>query len=194
MENKAAINLYDLQTRLATSDQSALKLLYDHLFAKLFYFSYSIVHTKEVSEEIIEDVFMQVWKQRERIMEIENLTHYMYVAVKNTAYSYLRKNNKENSFTLDEVSLPYLKIDLNPELIMISNETIQRINLAINNLPPKCRHIFKLVKEDGLKYKEVAELLDISIKTVENQLGIALKKIQSSISAQLHEKIRVSEK
>jgi RNA polymerase sigma factor (sigma-70 family) len=68
---------------------------------------------------------------------------------------------------------------------MISGEAIQRINIAINELPPKCRLVFKLVKEDGLKYREVAELLQISLKTVENQIGIALKKIHSTINVHL---------
>ena len=70
--------------------------------------------------------------------------------------------------------------------MLISVEIIQRINKAINDLPPKCRLIFKLVKEDGLKYKEVAELLHLNLKTVENQLGIALKKIHQAVRLHLH--------
>jgi len=72
-------------------------------------------------------------------------------------------------------------IDATPEDLMISGEMLQGINRAINELPPQCRLVFKLVKEDGLKYREVAELLHLSLKTVENQMGIALKKIHSSI-------------
>jgi RNA polymerase sigma-70 factor (ECF subfamily) len=64
---------------------------------------------------------------------------------------------------------------------MITAEMQRRVMAAIENLPPKCRLIFKLIREDGLKYKEVAELLNLSLKTVENQMTIALKKISESI-------------
>jgi len=69
-----------------------------------------------------------------------------------------------------------------PEQLLITAEMINRIKEVINQLPPKCRIIFKLVKEDDLRYREVAEILDISIKTVENQVSIALKKIGSAIN------------
>ena len=194
MKSTETINLYDLQTRIAADDQAALKGLYELFSKKLHYLAFSFVRSNEVAEEIVEDVFINVWKQREKLPHIENFGWYLYVSTKNTSYSYLRKSNKEHCINLDELSLPYLKLDTNPEDIMVSNEAIQRINLAINNLPPKCRHIFKLVKEDGLKYKQVAELLDINIKTVENQMGIALKKIHSSILIAPKDNIRFSQK
>jgi RNA polymerase sigma factor (sigma-70 family) len=65
---------------------------------------------------------------------------------------------------------------------MITSDMISRINRAIDNLPPKCKTIFRLVKEDNLKYREVAEILNISSKTVENQLAIALRKIGTAVS------------
>jgi len=74
----------------------------------------------------------------------------------------------------------YISID--PESLLISKEQVNNLNAHINNLPLKCRIIFRLVKEDGLKYREVASLLNISVKTVENQLIIALKKIASEIN------------
>ena len=70
---------------------------------------------------------------------------------------------------------------------MISAEAIKQIQEAIQELPPRCRLIFKLVKEEGLKYKEVAELLQLSVKTVENQMSLAFKKIGSAIDFKLHQ-------
>ena len=64
---------------------------------------------------------------------------------------------------------------------MITAEMLKRIQSAINQLPPKCQLIFKLIKEDGLRYKEVAELLGLSIKTIENQMALALRKLENSI-------------
>jgi RNA polymerase sigma-70 factor (ECF subfamily) len=82
---------------------------------------------------------------------------------------------------MDEVELPYYKIEASAEDLMTLRETLQKFHHALNALPPKCRLIFKLIKEDGLKYKEVAMLLEISQKTVEAQMGIAFKRISQSI-------------
>ena len=72
-----------------------------------------------------------------------------------------------------------------PEMMMITAEMGQRIRLAINTLPARCRLIFKLIKEDGLSYRETADLLELSLKTVENQMTIAFKKIGESIRLEL---------
>jgi RNA polymerase sigma-70 factor (ECF subfamily) len=86
---------------------------------------------------------------------------------------------------IDEVELPYYKIEATAEELMIVNEMLQQFHKALNALPPKCRLIFKLIKEEGLKYKEVAALLSISQKTVEAQMGIAFKRISQSIPLQV---------
>ena len=91
------------------------------------------------------------------------------------------QQKKRYSFSLDEVLVELKSIHFDPEQLMITAEMVKRIHQAIQQLPPKCRLIFKLVKEDELKYKEVAELLQLSIKTVEAQMTIALRKIHASI-------------
>jgi RNA polymerase sigma-70 factor (ECF subfamily) len=73
----------------------------------------------------------------------------------------------------------------NPEQLMITSEMHKRLNLAVDALPPRCKLIFKLIKEDGLKYKEVAQLLELSQKTIENQMTIALRKIGESIQLEV---------
>ncbi len=181
-----SIDLRDIGCRIAQNDHSALKSLYDHYNNTFYQLALAIVHSVELAEEIVEDVFIQVWKKRSRIGEIENLYLYLYVTTRNISRSYLRKYKNKNFINFDEVQLPYFKIDITPEDMLISVEIIQRINKAINDLPPKCRLIFKLVKEDGLKYKEVADLLHLNLKTVENQLGIALKKIHHAVQLHLH--------
>ena len=179
------IELYDLQRRIAEGEQSALKLLYDNYNARLFQLAYAIIRSRESAEEIVADVFIKIWEKREQVRTIENFSFYIYVAARNTSISYLRKQGYNKNFNLDEAALPYYQLDATPEEMMITNEILQKINRAINELPPKCRLIFKLVKEDGLKYREVAELLEVSTKTVENQIGIALKKIHEAIRIHL---------
>ena len=173
--------IQELQARIATGDEMALSSLYNAYADKLFHFAYAIVHSKEMAEEIIEDVFIKVWQKRSHIATIENFIFYLFVITKNISCNYLRKYNRNKSICLNELSLPYYYINVSPEDLFITSETLQGINKAINELPPQCRIIFKLIKEDGLKYKDVAALLDLNIKTVENQMGIALKKLHASI-------------
>jgi RNA polymerase sigma-70 factor (ECF subfamily) len=172
---------YDLQIMLADGDSTALKALYNRYGRKLLQLAFAIVRSKEMAEEVVEDVFIKVWKKREQLRKIENFTFYLYVMTKNSSRDYLRKYGNRKMINLDDVALPYYRLDTTPEDLMISEEVIHQINKAINELPTKCRLIFKLVKEDGLKYREVAELLHLSRKTVENQVGIALKKIHSVV-------------
>jgi RNA polymerase sigma-70 factor (ECF subfamily) len=91
------------------------------------------------------------------------------------------KEKKEKVFPLNEAIVELKSFSFNPEQIMLSTEMLGRIRFAILQLPPQCQLIFKLIKEDGLKYREVAELLSLSLKTVENQMTIAIKKIAATI-------------
>lgn len=177
-------DLKDIARRISADDHSALRSLYDHYQTSFYQLAFAIVHSAEMAEEIVEDVFIQVWKKRVQLPGIENLHLYLFVTTRNISRTYLRKYRNQRFLNFDDVTLPYFRIEVTPEDIMISGEVIQRINAVINELPPKCRLIFKLIKEDGLKYREVGELLHLSIKTVENQMAIALKKIHTAV--QLH--------
>ena len=81
--------------------------------------------------------------------------------------------------------MEFRSIYLDPEQLMMTAEIFRKMRYAINELPPRCQLIFKLVKEDGLKYREVAELLNLSVKTVENQMTIALRKIGQAVHFKL---------
>jgi RNA polymerase sigma-70 factor (ECF subfamily) len=181
---------YEIQSSLVIGDQMALKVLYDRFSNKLFQLAFAIVRSKEMAEEVVEDVFIKVWKKRTQLGKIENFTFYLYVMTKNCSRDYLRKYGNKKNINLDEVALPFYRVDATPEDLMITEEAINQINKAINELPTKCRLIFKLVKEDGLKYREVAELLHLNIKTVENQVGIALKKIHGVVNKFLPRSVR----
>lgn len=186
------INYKELQMQLAGSSQQALKALHRDLGNKLLQFSISIVHSREIAEEVIQDVFLQVWKSREKLETVDNLKLYLYISTRNMSISHFRKYNKQKCFSLDEIKLPFLKVGITPEDQFITGELLHRINFAVNNLPQQCKLIFKLVKEDGFKYREVADLLQINLKTVENQIGIALKKLHAAVYKQNQDKKKAS--
>lgn len=174
-------NARHLFRRLAGVDyQSALWELHAQFFHPLYRLVYSIVCLKEVAEELTNDVFIQIWQNRQRLNNVENPEVYLFVCAKNKAFAYLT-SQKTGINTIDEIQDFNLELERTPEDILISSEMIARINSAIHRLPPKCKLIFIMVKENNLKYREVAEILGISTKTVEAQMSIALKKLSQAI-------------
>jgi len=173
----AAGNLDALKGLIALDDGQAYKELFVLYYPRLLLFSYSFTHCKESAEEIVSDVFLKIWLRRKSIPEIENLHLYLYISTKNLSINRVLKQKREKTFSLDEVKVEFESIYFNPEQLYITSEMFKRIQFAIKQLPPKCQLIFKLVKEDGLKYKQVAELLNLSVKTIESQMAIAVRKI-----------------
>ena len=178
-------NILQLQAELAAGSQLALKQLYDAFGERLLHLAFAIIHNKSLAEEIVADVFIRVWQKRERIAGIENLIWYLYVATKHISLNYLRKERRQKHFDIDSVILPYYVIEPSAVNNLAGAELLKQVTKVINNLPPRCRLIFKLIKEDGLSHKEVARLLNLSIKTVESQMGIALKKLYATIQVNM---------
>lgn len=180
------LDIGELTQRIVLSgDQNAFRELFRRYYSYLLYFSNSFVKCKEVAEEIVEDVFVSVWNNRENLLNISNLKTYLYVAVKNHSINYLERSGYPFHEDLNLLDVSYIDISPNPEDLVIASEMLKAINQAVAGLPPKCRMIYKLVKEDGLRYKEVADILNISVRTVENHIAKALRKIADAIHIDL---------
>jgi RNA polymerase sigma-70 factor (ECF subfamily) len=188
MEDEIA-RIRELQQRIILyEDMKAYGQLYELLFNGLHRFSYAFVRSSEAAEEIVSDVFIKLWQIRSRLPEIDNLKVYLYTIAKNFSYNYITKHYKNRLLSLDELELQTMIAIGDPEEICISADVLNRIREAIAQLPPQCRIIFQLVKEEGMKYKEVAEILHLSTLTVRNQVAIATKKIAGLLPAYLQPK------
>ena len=163
-------------------DQSSFEKIYTSFYNKLFRLSLSIVKCEEIAEEVYDDVMMNIWEKRQQLTHVNNFTVYLYVSVKNASLRHLSRNKKISHVNIDEIDIEIEDFSPTIQEQMISQEFLNKINNAIAQLPPQCKLVFKLVKEDGLKYKEVAEILNISVKNVEYHMGNALKKIANTIS------------
>ncbi|WP_177192234.1 RNA polymerase sigma-70 factor [Chitinophaga arvensicola] len=171
----------DCKQRVASfADETAFEWLYNHHALPVFHFVYSIIRSKQPAEEIVNDIFVKLWQQRETLADIHHLRAYLLRSARNGASNYLRSLHQ--FIDLDQVSVAHIRFEPSPERLSISKEFIGIITRSIDQLPPKCKLIFKLVKEDGLKYREVAELLDISVKTVETQMTIALRRLSDVLA------------
>ncbi len=181
----------ELQRRLAVyDDESAYKELFLVYYKPLQQFAFSFIKSQELAEEIVSDVFLKIWEKRAELESIGNLKVYLYVSIKNTALKYLLKQKRQVAISLDELDIELESFHWTPEELILTAEMMKKIEEAINDLPPRCKIIFKLIKEDQLRYKEVAEILNVSVKTIDSQLAIALKKISKAIQLDLERVIR----
>ena len=162
-------------------DQLAFKELYEQKFFRLFQFALAFVRSKLIAEEIVNDTFLKLWNKRNKLNAIDNIDVYLYVSVKNASLNFLRRPAHKH-ISLDEIDIEYLHICTDPGSILVTSELQKMLEKAINSLPPRCKLVFKLIKEDKLTYKQVAAILGVSVKTVDTQLGIALRKLEDILS------------
>lgn len=163
------------------NDQAAYKELFTAFYPRLMPLAVSIIKSRQSAEEIVSDVFINIWQKRSRLEHISNLKLYLYTATRNTALNYRERENPAQTIDLAELPVELGMLPMNPEGLLITAEMKKMIHEAVNQLPNRCQLIFKLVKEDELKYREVAELLKISVKTVEAQMTIALRRIGEAV-------------
>lgn len=171
-----------LQRRIAEGDEVAFTRLYGLFHKRLYYFSLSLVRLPDTAQEVVEDVFTKLWINRSRLKDIENPSVYLYVAVKNQSLNRLSVKAKEWIVSgLDETTTSVAAIGNDPLSQLMTAEMLSRVNRAIEQLPSRCKMIFKLVREDGLRYKEVAQILNISVNTIDVQMAIAVRRISESL-------------
>lgn len=162
-------------------DGDAYKFLYKQYQPVLLQFATAYLKAKEPAEEIVNDVLYKVWQKKENIAAISNLRAFLFTAVRNACLNLMIKLKEEQSF-LSGIPVQELT-SIDPESIVISTELSDCIRNAIQSLPPRCRQIYEMVRIEGLRNKDVAEQLDLSVNTIDVQLAIALKKLVQAVSA-----------
>ncbi|MGF7072497.1 RNA polymerase sigma-70 factor [Mucilaginibacter sp. NFR10] len=158
-------------------DENAFELFFHILNNSLIKFCVLYVHQREIAEEIVSDVFVKCWLNRKNLIEIQNPETYLFVAVKNQSLNHIKKYSTIHLVQIEETNSVEFVNTYNPQKEIENKELIFRMDQAIAGLPQQCRIVFRLIKEDGMKYKEVAEILNISPRTVQTQLFRAIKKL-----------------
>src|SRR5690349_13624347 len=151
-------------------DYHAFELIFNRTYKGLCTLSARMVKSRELAEEIVDDVFCSFWTNRKKILISTSFNAYLTTSVRNRSLDCLRKRKADRNMDLDSaIDIP-CKQDLALEN-MVFQELNMSVESAIASLPKQCRTIFLMSRDQGLMYKEIAELLQISIKTVDTQMG-----------------------
>jgi len=170
----------DLVGKLRAGDSSAFEALFEKYYARLYYFSLRYMKQREDAEEIVQDIFVKIWEHRDRLDEMLSFSSYLFTIARNTIFNINRKTVNELAY------YEYLKHFLELTHNKTENEIIYRdlkvkVDEIVDTFPKKRKKIFLLSREQGLSYKEIAEELSISEKTVEAHIYLALKTIKQTI-------------
>jgi RNA polymerase sigma-70 factor (ECF subfamily) len=159
------------------SDERALDELFHIYYDRLLTASFVLVKSKDLAEEVVADVFYRLWQNREKLPEVKNLDNYLFISIRNQSLNYINREQRHGKDSIDDVVSNQLSEENTAEDFIVAKELQDKITQSIESLPPKCREVFLLIRFEGKKYKEVAELLKVSVNTVDTQMGIAIKKL-----------------
>lgn len=162
-------------------DVQAFERAFHSYYRPLCAHAYGILHNATDAEEIVQNVFVKFWNKKDHITIATSFKSYLYQSVKNECLNLI----KHQRVVQDHVQTTLQNSNEGIEDHLDARELQERIDAAINELPPERRKIFLLNRSEGLKYREIAEKLTISVKTVENQMGKALKFLRSALSEYL---------
>ena len=161
--------------------QEAFRKFYDMTYDRLFRIAYYYVKKEEWSQEIVLDVFLALWKQRNTLLDVRNIEDYCFILVKNAALNYIEKESRHTTIDSDTLPEPQEQ-SCSPEEALISEELFALYVKALDRLPERCREVFIRIREEKQSYAQVAEELGISIKTVDAQLQKAVSRLKEIIS------------
>jgi RNA polymerase sigma-70 factor (ECF subfamily) len=190
MENKEKRIADELFDQIKSGDQKALELLFSIYFPRLNDFARNVVKDDVISQDIVQDVFVNVWEKRADI-EIINLEAFLFRLVRNRCIDYIKHlkvvNNRMQEIQISSKYEELYRIDFigNEPYVLIEQELKQKIEKTIQSLPDRCREVFILSRINGLKNKEIAEKLNINIKNVERHLSRAMQSFRNNFRDEL---------
>lgn len=157
-------------------DKAAFDTVYLNYFKRLHQYATNFIKNQDDAEEIIQNVFCRIWEKRTQLDAGGYLKSFLYRSVHNECLNYLKHENVRSTFKIHHNQTSVNEQDLSKEILAVELE--KQIHLAINELPTQCRIIFQMSRLEQLKYNEIAKELNLSVKTVENQMGKALKTLR----------------
>lgn len=164
---------------LCDGDEAGFKVFFELYDQKIFNYINKIVKSKEVSEELVIDVFMKVWNAKEMLMEVQNLDAFLYRIAVNKALDFLRTAAREKQKRTLLVAEMKDQVSEAADQAYIIRECEEELKSSIRKLPPQQKLVYSLSREDGFSHDQIAEQLQISKNTVKNHMSSAIKHLRS---------------
>ncbi len=168
----------DLLSLIERGDQEAFTSFYSSSFKKLILVSDKYVKSVHVAEEIVQNIFLKIWEDKDLLADVKSIQSYLYRSVVNASINYV---NRERNIEKHHHKIAEHLTEEDLDTLNEQNELIVLLYEEIDRLPVKCQQVFKLSRLEGLKYKDIALQLNISEKTVENHMGNALKTLRTQV-------------
>lgn len=171
-------NEKELFRQIKESDEGAFEKVFHHYYQNLCVFASKILQDDIAAEEIVQDLFVKIWEKRTEIEIKTSLKNYLVRSVKNQCLNYIKHNSIKKEHAKIMLSEKEKATDKDN---FVEIDLMKKIEESINSLPKKRQEVFRLSREEGLKYREIAEKLNVSIKTVETQMGLAIKALREKL-------------
>ena len=179
-----AIVVEDLVFQILQNNEHAFKQLYQMYYPRVVYFITSIVKTRIIAQDLAQDVFVNIWTNKKQLDPTLNLNNYIFVVSRNVAINHLKKEMLLLYSSIKPEQLA-ISVDNTIENNLFAKEISSLIEMIVSEMPAQQQRIYRLSREKGMSNEEIANLLNISKKTVENQISLALKDIKQAISIHL---------
>jgi len=173
----------EIYSKLSHGNEQAFNELFCRYYAALCAYAYRFVGDEEETRELVQEVFVQLWEKRRHIEIHTSVKSYLFRAVKNQLINWQKHVQVEKKYLQ---KLASEEQDPQYGQYFVEVDLQQKIEDSIDALPPKRKEIFKLSREEGKKYHEIAEQLGLSVKTVETQMGLALKQLREDLKEYRH--------
>ena len=170
--------------RIRAGDYAAFERLFRANYDSLVYFVIGYVRRPEVAEEIVQDVFFNIWRSRRRWNPRGALNAYLFGAARNNSLKYLKRQRLVARIKdeLSDLTAPHTRTPDRDVELRDFNRALRR---AVDELPDRRRQVFLLSREQGLTYAQIAAVMDISVNTVENQMVKAIKSLRKALASYL---------
>lgn len=183
MQKKTEYTDEELIALLATDEESAIDLVFRKYYSFLCRSVYRIINDTQITEDLAQEVFYELWRKRAQLNITTSLSAYLKRAARNKALNYIRDQKIDFRNAPEKENLRSTAASIIQELA--ADNLKQEIDQAIDSLPEKCRLVFVLSRFEEMSYQQIADHLDISIKTVENQISKALKNLRKALAQHL---------
>jgi len=180
MKDFVLYNDEELMQEIKAGNMFAFDALYEKYCKRVYKFAYSILKSREEAENLMQDVFLNLWENRHKVEKDSSVKSYVFTITYHAAISVIRKKARESEFVEYLKSVQKINVE-SVDVVLEYNELTNKLDEIINTLPQRQKEVYLLHRVEALKYNEIAERLNISVNTIENHMSRALKTIREKL-------------